>query len=92
MVKSTVTIHDGLRNRCSIPGSAASDFAPDWPGKHPASYSMGSVAYYPGIKRPEGEAYPSPTSAGFKNEWRYTSTPPYVFMPCTGRTLPTLLP
>jgi len=73
-------------------GSVASDFAPDWPGKHPASYSMGSVAYYPGMTRPEREAYHSPTFTGFKNEWSYTSIPPYVFMPCTGRTLPTPLP
>jgi hypothetical protein len=64
-----------LRNRCSIPGSVASNYAPDWPGKHPTSYSMGSVVYYSGMKRPGGEAYDSPKSTGFKNEWRHTSTP-----------------
>jgi hypothetical protein len=34
-----------------------------------------------GVKRPGREAdHSSPSSAGVKNEWSYTSTPQYVFM------------
>jgi hypothetical protein len=34
-----------------------------------------------GIKQPEREAdYSSPSSAEVKNEWRYTSTPPYALV------------
>jgi hypothetical protein len=36
---------------------------------------------FPGVKRPRREAdHSPPTSAGVKNTWIYTSTPPYVFM------------
>ena len=41
-----------------------------------------------GLKEPEREANrpPHPSSAEVKNEWNYTSTPLYAFMPCTGTT------
>jgi len=33
-----------------------------------------------------GVKWPPPT-ANVKNEWTYTSTPPYAFMQCTGKTM-----
>jgi hypothetical protein len=49
-------------------------------GVHPASYPMGIVAFFPGIKRTGREAdYSSPTSAEVKKTWIYTSTSPYAF-------------
>jgi hypothetical protein len=38
-------------------------------------------ALFPAVKRPGREAdHSPPSSAEVKNVWRYTSTPPYVFM------------
>jgi hypothetical protein len=49
-------------------------------GAHPASYPTGIGSLF-GVKRPEREAdHSSPSSTEIKNVWRYTSTPPYVFM------------
>jgi hypothetical protein len=51
-------------------------------GVHPSSYSI--VAG----QRPEVEvSHPSASSAEIKNEWSYTSSPPYAFIMRTG-TLP----
>jgi hypothetical protein len=48
---------------------------------HPASYSMGTVGSFPGVKRPQREAdHSPPSSAEVKDAWSYTSTPQYVFM------------
>jgi hypothetical protein len=48
---------------------------------HPASYTMGTEVLFRGVKRPGLEAdHSSPSSAEVKNEWSYTSTPPYVFI------------
>jgi hypothetical protein len=44
---------------------------------HPASYPMGTGAMFPQGKAAD---HSFPTSAEVKNEWLYTSTPPYVFM------------
>jgi hypothetical protein len=46
-------------------------------GAHPASYPMGTVGSFPGVKRPGREAdHSSPSSAEVKNAWSYTSTAP----------------
>jgi hypothetical protein len=50
-------------------------------GVHPTSYSVGRGDSYPRDK-----ADPSPPNADDKNEWIYTSSPPYVFMARTSRT------
>jgi hypothetical protein len=34
------------------------------------------IQWVPGLKRPEREAYHSPSTAEIRNAWRYTSTPP----------------
>jgi len=48
---------------------------------HPVSYSMGTGASFPGIKRPGRKADHSPAStAEVKNTWSYISTALYVFM------------
>jgi hypothetical protein len=64
-------------------------------GAHPASYLMGSGLLSPGggggggVKRPGCEAnHPRKSSAEFKNEWIYISTPLYAFMACIASTLP----
>jgi hypothetical protein len=54
---------------------------PNDSGAHPASYPMGTRGSFPGAKRPDREAdHSSPSSAGVKNAWSYTSAPKYVFM------------
>jgi hypothetical protein len=40
----------------------------------------------PGVNGPRREADHTPSSTKVKNEWSYTSTPPYAFIPCTGTT------
>jgi len=46
-------------------------------GAHPASHPMGTGDSFPGVKRTGREADRSPpSSAGVKNAWSYTSTPP----------------
>jgi hypothetical protein len=46
-------------------------------GAHPASYPMGTRGSFPGVKPPGREAdHSPPSSAGVKNAWSYTSTPP----------------
>jgi hypothetical protein len=46
-------------------------------GAHPASYPMGIVDSFLGVKRPGREAdHSGPSSAEVKNAWSYTSTPP----------------
>jgi hypothetical protein len=50
-------------------------------GAHPASYTIGTDALFPGVKRPRREAdHSPPVSAEVKNTWVYTSIPPYDFM------------
>jgi hypothetical protein len=50
-------------------------------GAHPISYTMGTMALSPGVKRPGREADRSPpTSADVMKTWIYTSTPLYAFM------------
>jgi hypothetical protein len=50
-------------------------------GAHPASYTMGTAALSPEVKRPEREVdHSPPSSAVVNNAWSYTSTPQYVFM------------
>jgi hypothetical protein len=50
-------------------------------GVHTASYTVGTGALSPGIKRPGCEADHSPATSGeVKKMWTYISTPPYVFM------------
>jgi hypothetical protein len=45
-------------------------------GAHPASYPMGTVGSFPGVKRTRCEADRSPpSSAEVKKMWIYTSTP-----------------
>jgi hypothetical protein len=46
-------------------------------GVDPASYSIGTGASFPGVKRPvHGADHSPPTSAEVKKTWNYTSTPP----------------
>jgi hypothetical protein len=46
-------------------------------GAHPASYPMGTVSLSLEVKRPGREAdHLPPSSAGVKNAWHYSSTPP----------------
>jgi hypothetical protein len=55
----------------------------------PASYSVDIVGPFREVKRPGREFdHSTPSSAEIKKEWSYTSTPPYVFMACTGTNLP----
>jgi hypothetical protein len=50
-------------------------------GVHPASYTMGTAVFSPGVKQLGREAdHSSPTSDEVKNTWMYTSNPLYVFM------------
>jgi hypothetical protein len=51
-------------------------------GTHQASYLVDTVDFFPlGVKRSGCDADRSPPSnAEFKNEWSYTSTPPYVLI------------
>ena len=47
---------------------------------HPASHSMGTGSFSPGIKKPRHKAdHSSPSYAEVKNEWSYTSTPTIRF-------------
>jgi hypothetical protein len=49
------------------------------PTQSPIRQVMGAVS--PGVHRPGHESdHPPPSSVAVKNEWRYTSTPPYAFM------------
>jgi hypothetical protein len=59
------------------------------PGLEPTQRPMQGVpgVISPPVSRPRREAHHTPCSADVKNEWRCTSTPPYVFMACTGTTL-----
>ena len=70
---------DRPRNRCSIPGNGKIFFfSPVCPDRLWASCSLdtGGGGRLPGIKQPGCEGYRSPlTSAEFKNEWSYTTTP-----------------
>jgi hypothetical protein len=46
-------------------------------GAHPASYSVGTTSYFPGVKRPGRKAENSlPSSAEVKNVWSYVFTLP----------------
>jgi hypothetical protein len=55
---------------------------------HKAPYSLSYRASFLEAVQPEPEINHSPTSsAKVTNEWSYTSTPPYVFVACTGKLL-----
>jgi hypothetical protein len=55
---------------------------------NPVSYSVGTGAALPEVKRSGHEANHSPKSiTEVKKEWRCTSTPPIAFMVCTRTTL-----
>ena len=60
---------------------------PDRPWRpHLESDSMGAGAFFPGVKRPEGDAdHSSPSSAEVKSEWRYTYIPPCDLLTSEGR-------
>jgi hypothetical protein len=48
----------------------------------PASYPMGTMGSFPGGKAAGAWSWPlTPSNAEVKNEWSYTSTPQYAFMP-----------
>jgi hypothetical protein len=50
-------------------------------GTQTTSYSVGTKALSPEVKRPGGEAdHSTPTSAEVKKMWIYTTNPPYTFM------------
>jgi hypothetical protein len=50
-------------------------------GVHQAAYTIGTRAYFPGIKWLRHEAECSPlSSVKIKNAWSYTSTPSYISM------------
>jgi len=56
-------------------------------GTHTVSYSVGTKDSFPGVKRLGCEADRSlPSSSKVTNEWVCTSTPPYIFVACTGVT------
>jgi len=46
---------------------------------YPASYPVGTMFSFPGVKRPDREADYSPASNAKDDGRSYTSTPPYVF-------------
>jgi hypothetical protein len=49
---------------------------------------MGTAVLFQGIKRLKSEVNLTPSlRVEVKNDWSYTSTPPYVFMARTGKTL-----
>ena len=51
------------------------------PTKTPVSWVAGGGSLSSRICRPDRESYhASPFSAKFKNNWTYTSTPPYAFI------------
>jgi hypothetical protein len=51
------------------------------PSAHPASYPFSTRGSYPGGKEAGSESdHSTPPSAEDRNAWKYTSTPPYVFM------------
>jgi hypothetical protein len=64
-------------NKKKIPvGARFFAYVQTGPGAYPASYTMGTGSF-PGVQRPgRGADHPPPTSAGVKNEYSYTSTPP----------------
>jgi hypothetical protein len=48
---------------------------------HLVYYPMGTLGYFPMVKRQGSEAdHSPPTSAEVKKTWIYTSTPPYILM------------
>jgi hypothetical protein len=71
------------RGRISSPGSVNNflHVVQTGSGAHRASYPIGTVDSFPGIKRqgPEADHSP-PASAEVKKMWIYTSAPPYAFM------------
>jgi hypothetical protein len=50
----------------------------------PYSCPVSADVFVCGVQRLESKADNSPSSAEIKNEWRYTSTPSYAFVACTG--------
>jgi len=55
-------------------------------GDHPATTSV-SIGFVSRGKAVGAWCWPFPSSAHVKNEWRYTSFPPYAFMTWAGTTL-----
>lgn len=55
---------------------------------HTASYSMDIRGSFPGCQAAGARSWPlTATTALVRNNWSYTSTPPYTFMVCAGITL-----
>ena len=45
---------------------------------------MGTEDSLPDVKWPDNEAdHSTPSGAEIKDDWNYTSTPPYAFLACT---------
>jgi hypothetical protein len=60
----------------------------NWLWDHPSSYSGGTGDCFPADNVTCLWTWHPPLfNADFKNEWTYTSTPPYACMPCIGITL-----
>jgi hypothetical protein len=58
-------------------------------GAYLTSYSMGTRRFSPEVKRPKLKANQLlPSSVEVKNEYSYTSTPPYALMACRVTTVP----
>ena len=48
---------------------------------NPATYSMDTGFFFPGLKRPGHEVEHSlPSSNGFTNKWRLPQLPQYIFV------------
>jgi hypothetical protein len=60
---------------------------PDWPWGQRSPQFNGYRVSFLGVKRQRCEVdHSPPSSAEVRNEWSYTSTPPYIFMACIGTT------
>jgi hypothetical protein len=88
---STVVRPGQPRNCGSIPGRNKGFFCslkrPDWLWSPPSIPFRGTGSSFPTVKWPRPEADHSPLNAEVKNEWSYTSIPPYTFMAWAGITL-----
>ena len=66
-----------LVGQCSNPGRGKTTFSsPKRPDVQPASCSISTVVFSPGVKRPKREVnHLPPFSAEVKKEWSHASTP-----------------
>ena len=86
-------VRPGQPRTCgSIPGRNKGFFCspkrPNWLWSPPSIPFRGTGSSFPTVKWPRPEAHHSPPSAEVKNEWSYTSIPPYTFMAWAGTALP----